>query len=69
MSKAAQKLLTLMLTELSSSTHLYRSTVENCYECVIYQFGFDEPEEGKAAIVDKALEALKVLMEPEQVIN
>jgi len=51
-----------MLCCLAESTHVYRKTVEDCYDYCIFRYNVGEPKEpkeGKDACVDRVLECLK----------
>jgi hypothetical protein len=58
MTKEATTLISIMVNRLSSSTHLYRETVEGCYDLYVDHSDVEKPEESKDFIIDKVLDVL-----------
>jgi hypothetical protein len=63
MSQQAQKVLMLMVKELSSLKHGNRAVVEWCYDYVLQGYAIEQPQESKEEIVTKALETMKEIFQ------
>lgn len=52
------KLITWMLTRLSTTKYGWRTTVDGCYDTAIEHYHFEKPEESKEEIVDFVIKVL-----------
>jgi len=59
MTTEASKLIMWMVKEISTFTHAPKIVIEGCYDAGIFNYSFEEPEEGKEVVVAEVMRILK----------
>ena len=59
MTTEACKLIIYMVKEISAFTRAPKIIIEGCYDAAIFNYSFEEPEEGKEVVVAEVMRILK----------